>query len=104
MSFSPSIPEDTHIDVGEVPMSRGYWRESGGRLLADGTGMVSAAILIVFALLALTAPFLATHVTGYTPDQQDLLHTFAPAELASTGSAPTSSAATPSPGSCTARA
>jgi peptide/nickel transport system permease protein len=77
VSISPSIPEESHVDLAPVPVSRSYWRESGGRLLADRTGMLSAGILIVFALAALAAPFIATHITGYTPDQQDLLNTFA---------------------------
>jgi peptide/nickel transport system permease protein len=55
---------------------RGYWRESGGRLAESRVAVASAALLAVFGILALTAPLISHYITGYGPNEQDLVRTF----------------------------
>lgn len=65
------------VAVAVAPRTeRGYWRESGGRLAENRVAMTSAALLAVFGILALTAPLLSHYITGFGPNDQDLLHTF----------------------------
>jgi peptide/nickel transport system permease protein len=77
MGTSPELLGDTQVDLAQVEISRGYWRESAGRLLSDRVGMLSALLLLLFGALALGAPLLAHHVTNAGPSQTDLFHTFA---------------------------
>jgi peptide/nickel transport system permease protein len=77
MGMTPELLGEVQNDAAPLEISRGYWRESAGRLLSDRIGMLSAALLVLFALLAIAAPFLAQHVTHAGPSETDLLHTFA---------------------------
>lgn len=58
-------------------MNHGYWQRSWQRLRANRLAVVMMLILITEILVALLAPLLSATLTGYTPDQQDLLRTFA---------------------------
>jgi peptide/nickel transport system permease protein len=77
MGMSPELLGETAVDLDPLEISRGYWRESAGRLLSDRIGMLSAALLILFGALALGAPLLADHLTHAGPSETDLFHTFA---------------------------
>jgi peptide/nickel transport system permease protein len=77
MGVTPELLGDARNDAAPVELSRGYWRESAGRLFSDRVGMASALLLALFAVLALGAPFLAHHITHHGPSDTDLLHTFA---------------------------
>jgi peptide/nickel transport system permease protein len=54
----------------------GYWRESGRRLLRDRVAVASAALLVLFAVMALAAPLVSDFVTHHGADDQDLVRTF----------------------------
>jgi peptide/nickel transport system permease protein len=65
------------VAIAPAPRSeRGYWRESGGRLAESRVALASAALLAVFGILALTAPLISHYITGYGPNEQDLVRTF----------------------------
>jgi peptide/nickel transport system permease protein len=65
------------VAVAVTPRTeRGYWRESGSRLAENRVALASAGLLALFGILALTAPLISHYVTGYRPNDQDLLHTF----------------------------
>jgi peptide/nickel transport system permease protein len=65
------------VAIAAAPRSeRGYWRESGGRLAESRVALASAALLAVFGILALTAPLISHYITGYGPNEQDLVRTF----------------------------
>jgi peptide/nickel transport system permease protein len=55
---------------------RGYWSESVRRLARDRVALASAALLVIFAVVALLAPLISRFVTHYQPETQDLLATF----------------------------
>jgi peptide/nickel transport system permease protein len=55
----------------------GYWQRSWQRLRANRLGVVMMVIIGVEILIALLAPLISATLTGYAPDQQDLLRTFA---------------------------
>jgi peptide/nickel transport system permease protein len=55
---------------------RGYWRESASRLAESRVVLGSTALLALFGILALTAPLISHYVTGYGPNEQDLVRTF----------------------------
>lgn len=56
---------------------QGYWQRSWQRLRANRLGVVMMAVIGVEILVAILAPMLSALLTGYGPDQQDLLRTFA---------------------------
>lgn len=56
--------------------SRGYWRESATRLFESRVALLSATVLILFAVIALAAPLISSYVTHYSPVQTDLFRTF----------------------------
>jgi len=57
--------------------SRSYWRQSWERLRSNRFAMVSGVVLLLLAVIAITAPLSSRSVTHYDPAQQDLNHVFA---------------------------
>lgn len=58
----------------DAAVSRGYWKTVGLRLLRDRVSMSCALVLLLLALLALLAPWLAPH----DPGQGSLMNRLAP--------------------------
>lgn len=54
----------------------GYWRESLRRLAESRVALASGGLLALFGVLAVAAPLISRHITGYSPEQQDLIATF----------------------------
>jgi peptide/nickel transport system permease protein len=56
--------------------SQSFWRESWGRLLENRLGMAAGALIVLLALIAISAPLLSAFVTHYNPARQDLDNNF----------------------------
>jgi peptide/nickel transport system permease protein len=56
---------------------QGYWRRSWRRVRANRLALVMAVIIAFEVVVALAAPWFSAVMTGYGPDQQDLVNTFA---------------------------
>lgn len=57
--------------------AQSYWRQSWERLRGNPIGVGAGALILLFAMIALTAPLISQHVTHSSLSQQDLDHTFA---------------------------
>jgi len=58
--------------------AQSYWSESWERLRGSRFGMFFGAILVLMALIAITAPLFATFVTHIQPTSVNLANSFAP--------------------------
>jgi len=56
--------------------AQSYWNESWGRLRANRLGMAAGGLIVVLAVVAITAPLLSHFVTHYDPARQDLNNNF----------------------------
>jgi peptide/nickel transport system permease protein len=57
--------------------AQSYWRQSWERLRGNPIGVGAGALILLFALVALSATLISQHVTHSSLSQQDLDHTFA---------------------------
>ena len=105
-------PAELEISVEPTPggpavEGRSPWRLAWARLRTDRVAIGCATIILLITLFAILAPLVA-HITGHGPNDQDLTSGLTPAGLprgpsTGSGSEPTTSAATSSSASPTAR-
>ncbi len=57
--------------------AQSYWNESGERLRRNPIGMAAGVLILLFALIAIAAPFFSMFVTHFEPQTINLGQTFA---------------------------
>lgn len=70
--------QGTALDAAETRPSRSYWRSVRERLVENRVGMVSGVVIVVMAVIAITAPLISHYLTHQTPTHQDLDTNFSP--------------------------
>ena len=68
----------TAVETGVGRPAQSYWNESWERLRHNPIGMMSGALILVFALVAIAAPVLSAVLTHFQPQSIDLSSTFKP--------------------------
>jgi peptide/nickel transport system permease protein len=75
---APALRESVQPLVTPTSAPQGYWAGSWSRLRRDRIALGAGTILILYSLIAVSAPLWPVYVTGLTPERQNLDALFAP--------------------------